>query len=311
MDVLGDILSTLELRSTFYYRAELTAPFAISMPEHPEVIRFHVASEGPGWIELPSGESVRFSAGDLILIPHGAAQVLANAPGGEPVPLRTVLEEIRYDGGGPLVFGGGGAKTVVVCGHFGFAHKVMHPVIASLPALIHVKGRADRHYTWLEQFLVYMDGESKLRSEAWREVIKRLAEIIFIYVLREYMGSHPHSTAALMALVDPQIGKALQAIHATPAGDWSVDTLAARAAMSKTVFAARFRETLGVTPARYLVSWRMHKASALLMSRSDRSIREIAWEVGYESEAAFNRTFKEHFGAPPGRYRRSLPSVQL
>jgi transcriptional regulator GlxA family with amidase domain len=74
--------------------------------------------------------------------------------------------------------------------------------------------------------------------------------------------------------------------------------------MSKTVFAERFRVALGLTPARYLASWRMHKARALL-DRSNRSIREIAWDVGYESEAAFNRVFKEHFGSPPGRYRRA------
>ena len=81
----------------------------------------------------------------------------------------------------------------------------------------------------------------------------------------------------------------------------------ARAAMSKTVFAERFREALGMTPARYVASWRMHKARALL-DHSTRSVREIAWDVGYESEAAFNRVFKEHFGAPPGRYRRETES---
>lgn len=112
-----------------------------------------------------------------------------------------------------------------------------------------------------------------------------------------------------MALADPHIGKALQAIHAEPANDWSVDTLAQRAAMSKSVLAQRFTEAVGVPPARYVVSWRMHKARALL-DHSTRSIREIAWDVGYESETAFNRVFKEHFGAPPGRFRRSLESDQ-
>ncbi len=307
MDILGDILSTLELRSTLYFRAELTAPFSIAVPEDRDVIRFHVANEGPCWIDLPSGESARFSAGDLVHVPHGAAHVLADSPSAHPVPLPNVLDESGFDGTGPLIFGGGGTKTVIVCGYFAFTHEVMHPVIASLPALIHVKGRAERHYTWLEQLLAYMEGESKAHSEAWGEVTKCVSEILFIYVLREYMGKHPHSTGALMALVDPHIGKALQAIHTEPAADWSVDALATRAAMSKTVFAERFREALGVTPARYLAAWRMHKARALL-NRSERSIREIAWQVGYESEAAFNRAFKEHFSVPPGRYRRAHES---
>jgi transcriptional regulator GlxA family with amidase domain len=137
------------------------------------------------------------------------------------------------------------------------------------------------------------------------EVTRRVSEILFLYVLREYMGGHPNSTAALMALTDTHIGKALVAIHSNPAAEWPVETLAATAAMSKSTFAERFRATLGVTPARYVVLWRMHKARTLL-DRSGLSVRQIAWEVGYESEAAFNRVFKDYFGAPPGRFRRQL-----
>jgi AraC family transcriptional regulator, activator of mtrCDE len=167
MDILGDILSTLELRSVLYFRAELTAPFSIAVPKDRQVIRFHVANEGPCWIQLPTGESAQFSAGDLVLVPHGSAHVLADSPSGSPVPLPKVLDESGFDGSGPLLFGGGGSKCSLVCGHFAFAHEVMHPVIASLPALIHVKGRAERHYTWLEQLLAYMEGESKAQLEAW------------------------------------------------------------------------------------------------------------------------------------------------
>ena len=313
MDLLGDILSTLELHSTVYFRAELTAPFSIAVPADRAVIRFHVANEGPCWIELPSGESTLFSAGDLVLVPHGAAHVLADSPKATPVPLHNVpvplpnvMDESGFDGTGPLIFGGGGTRTALVCGYFAFKHDIMHPVITSLPALIHVRGSAQRHYAWLEQLLAYMEGESKSRSEAWGEVIKRISEILFVYVLREYMGKHPNSTGALMALVDTHIGRALQALHAQPEADWSVEELAARAGMSKSVFVDHFREKLGLTPARYVTSWRMHKAR-MLLDRSERSIRQIAWDVGYESEAAFNRVFKEHFGTPPGRFRRTHP----
>jgi AraC-like DNA-binding protein len=309
MDVLGDILSTLQLQSTVYFRAELTAPFSIAVPEDRQVIRFHVASDDPCCIALPSGESARFSPGDLVFVPHGAAHVLSDSPGMRPVPLARVLETSGFDGTGPLVFGGGGKKTVIVCGYFAFAQDLMHPVIASLPALIHVPGQSGQQSAWLVPLLAYVEWESKARPEAWGEVVKRLSEILFVYVLREYIGTQPSSAGALMALVDPHIGKALQAIHAEPANDWSVDKLAQRAGMSKSTFAQRFADTLGVTPARYVVSWRMHKAHALL-DRSTRSIREVAWDVGYESETAFNRVFKEYFGAPPGRYRRSLESDQ-
>ncbi len=305
MDLLGDILSTLELRSSLYFRAELTAPFSIAVPEDRNVIRFHVASEGPCRIELPSGESTDFLAGDLVLVPHGAAHVLSDSQQAKPVPLRNVLDESGFDGTGPLVFGGGGSRTVIVCGYFAFGQEVMHPVIASLPALVHVRGTGEHHYAWLEQLLAYMEAESKIRADAWAEVTRRVAEILFIYSLREYVRMHPRASGALLALSDHRIAKALQAVHLDPSANWSVDNLAEHAALSKTAFAESFHRMVGVTPMSYVVAWRMHKARALL-GRSERSIQAIALEVGYDSESAFNRVFKKHFGAPPGRFRRAL-----
>jgi AraC family transcriptional regulator, activator of mtrCDE len=305
MDLLGDILSTLELRSTLYFRAELTAPFSIAVPEDRHVIRFHVANEGPCRIELPSGESTDFCAGDLVLVPHGAAHVLSDSAAARPVPLHKVLDQTGFDGTGPLVFGGGGSRTVIVCGYFAFGQEIMHPVIASLPGLVHVRARGERQYAWLEQLLAYMEAESKARAEAWAEITSRVAEILFIYTLREYVRMHPQPGGALLALSDHRIAKALQAVHADPSEDWTLDSLAERAALSKTAFAESFRKMVGVTPMSYVVSWRMHKARALI-ARSERSIQAIALEVGYDSESAFNRAFKEHFGAPPGRFRRAL-----
>jgi AraC family transcriptional regulator, activator of mtrCDE len=304
MDLLGDILSTLKLRSQLYFRAELTAPFSIAVPEDRQVIRFHVANEGPCRIELPSGESADFFAGDLVLVPHGAAHVLSDSPALPPVPLDHVLGDCKFDGTGPLVFGGGGRPTVIVCGYFAFDQEVMHPVISSLPALVHLEGRAGRDFAWLEQLLASMEAETRARAEAWQEITTRMAEILFVYTLREYMGQHPNSTGALMALSDHRIARALRAVHADPAVDWSIDALAERASLSKTAFGEAFRRMIGVTPMQYIISWRMHKARALL-DRTERSVQQIALEVGYESESSFNRAFKEQFGAPPGRFRRA------
>jgi AraC family transcriptional activator of mtrCDE len=304
MDVLGDILSTLELRSTMYFRAELTAPFSIAVPPDPNVIRFHVASEGPCHITLPSGESGTFLAGDLALVPHGAAHVLSDSRAETAVPLPDVLHRSGFNGSGPLVFGGGGSRTVIVCGYFGFAPEAIHPVVESLPPLIILKADAARHYGWLERLIEQMDMESRARGSAWGEIVRRLSEILFLYVLREYAGANPSSTGALMALGDSRIGRALQAIHRDPAADWSVEDLAAKAALSRSAFAEQFREKLGTTPTRYLAAWRMHKARYLIRN-TGKSAQEIALEVGYESESAFNRAFREHFGEPPGRFRRA------
>lgn len=304
MDVLGDILATLRLSSSLYFRADLSAPFSIAVPENRRVIRFHVASRGPCWIGLATGESVWGQDGDLILVPHGAAHVLADSPQTSTVPLSDVLTSASFDGAGPLVYGGGGTNSVIVCGYFSFQHEIVHPVIDSLPRLLHFSAGSSGRFRWIEQLLAYLEAEARDHVTGWQEVAQRLAEVLFICVLREYMGRSAHSTGGLMALADPRLGNALRAIHANPAADWSIAELASRAAMSKTVFAERFRAQLGVTPARYVVLWRMHKSRALL-DRTDQPVGAIASSVGYESEAAFNRVFKAYFGSPPGRYRRT------
>lgn len=303
MDVLGDILATLRLRSSLYFRAELSAPFAIAVPEDHGVIRFHVVAKGCCSISLPTGEAVECREGDLVLVPHGAAHVLADGPTRATVPLPQVLKSARFDGSGPLTYGGGGTSSAIVCGHFGFQHEITHPVIATLPGLLHLSTSRGGDFLWVEQLLAYLNAEATSRNMGSQEIAQRLAEILFICVLREYASRSPHSSGALMALADRQLGGALRAIHANPSADWSIGELSSRAAMSRTVFVERFRERMGVTPARYVVLWRMHKARALL-ERRDTSIAFIASSVGYESESTFTRAFKSYFGAPPGRYRR-------
>lgn len=150
-----------------------------------------------------------------------------------------------------------------------------------------------------------MNSESRIREQAWEEIITRVAEILFIYTLRDCLHLHPHrhASGALVALSDHRIARALQAVPAEPAFAWSIDALAARAALSRSAFTDIFRAALGVSPMQYVTIRRMHKARALL-DRPGYNIQQIALDVGYESESAFNRAFRRYFGAPPGRYRR-------
>ena len=304
MDVLSDILATLRLHSCLYFRAELSAPFSIAVPEDRDVIRFHMVAKGPCWVGLPTGESVGCREGDLVLIPHGAAHVLADRPeGNDPVPLLHVLDVTHFDGAGPLIYGGSGMGSAIVCGYFSFQHEITHPVIATLPRLLHVSTDRGGHFSWVERLLAYLHAETSAGGIGSQEIAQRLAEILFICVLREYACQSPHTSGALAALADSHLGNALRTIHADPAAKWSLDKLSARAAMSRTVFAERFRKLMGVTPARYVTLWRMHKAR-LLLEQSDQSIASVATSVGYESESTFTRAFKGYFGAPPGQYRR-------
>lgn len=301
VDVLGEILNTLELSSQLYFRAELGAPFAIAVPAEPGVIRFHVVAHGPCHIAL-AGDTVPLRPGDLVLVPHGSAHVLSDAPGRPATPLAEALESSRFDGAGPLRFGGDAAKSVLVCGHFAFGEAILHPLLASLPPMMLLRSDAGSGYAWIEQVVRSLEGEARNRRIGYVEVVRRLSEILLVEVLRAYADRG--DLASLAILADPHLGRALAAMHAEPDRSWSLDELARIAGHSRTLFVERFRARMGVAPMKYLASWRMQRARRLL-ARPDGSVADVARRVGYASESAFNRCFREHFGASPGRFRRA------
>jgi AraC-like DNA-binding protein len=305
LDVLGEILATLEWSSQLYFRAELGPPFGITVPERRGVIRFHVAAAGSCAIHVEGTEPVRLAPGDLVLVPHGAAHVLTDVAGRPAVPLSRVLADAGFDGTGPLVLGGGdGPSTVLVCGHFAFAGALLPPLLAALPPLLHVRAEDGGSYAWMEHVLRRLEAEARTRATGHVEVVRRLSEILLIEVLRG--SGESGEPGFLSAMMDPQLGRALQAIHAEPEAAWSLGELAGLAGHSRTCFVERFRECIGMSPMKYLASWRLLKARHLL-GCSEQPVSEVARRVGYRSESAFNRAFREQFGVPPGQFRRTRP----
>jgi transcriptional regulator GlxA family with amidase domain len=135
-------------------------------------------------------------------------------------------------------------------------------------------------------------------------VATRLAEVLVIQLLRAHIASGPsRSKGWLRAVFDPQLGTALSALHDKVNVPWTVESLAESAGMSRSAFAARFKELLGQTPLEYVTEWRMQKAIQLL-ERRDKKIPEVARLVGYESDAAFSKAFKRIVRANPGEYLR-------
>jgi AraC-like DNA-binding protein len=91
-------------------------------------------------------------------------------------------------------------------------------------------------------------------------------------------------------------------LHRKPAEPWTIAALAREVGISRAVLAERFRRYMGEPPMSYLTRWRLQLGARMLKS-SSRSVAEIAEDVGYESEASFNRAFKREFEVPPARYR--------
>jgi len=149
-----------------------------------------------------------------------------------------------------------------------------------------------------------------LGTEAWEAragsalVIERLLEILLIEVIRHQGEEQAHAHTGLIAgLADPQIAACLHALHETPSRDWSVATLAKAAGASRSVFAQRFCQVVGMPPMRYLLRWRM--ALAKEMIGQGISISEIAFACGYRSVSGFSVAFARHVGCPPSHLRHS------
>jgi AraC-like DNA-binding protein len=160
------------------------------------------------------------------------------------------------------------------------------------------------------------NGQNKERENREREIKGKKNSKIDGKVERKLSKSQTHSKLVngqggwLRALMDNQIGKALQAIHARPQQDWTVEELALTVAMSRSAFSARFTALVGLSPLAYVTRWRMQRASEMIRHQH-LSLGEVAMRVGYESEAAFRKAFKRETGVAPGAYRRETQVLKI
>jgi len=307
MDILNDILDTLDLKGVLYFRTDFSPPWAVSVPDHGAAARFHLVVQGRCHVAFESGAAVTLNPGDLILIPRGRAHVLADDKGREAASLETVMARVGYDGQGVFVIGDGDpdASTQMVCGHFTFRRGADHPLLTALPDYFTASAAMRARQPWLDEMLRLVARRmfsGEIGSEA---AVTRLSEIVFIELLRLGFGQDPGLQVLLDAFTDHQIGRALRLIHADPAHGWTVEALAREVGMSRSRFAERFSGLIGSGPMAYLADWRLQKALSLLED-SRLSVQQIAVRTGYQSPAAFTRAFTGRFGSPPTEYRREL-----
>ena len=276
MDVLSDVLRVFELRGTLYFRAELGAPFGLAVPENAGATRFHVALRGACYLAVPQVEPVQLCRGDLALVPHGTPHTLADEPTRTPTELDDALARSRWAGQGAFRHGGQGEVTTLVCGHFAFERDVLHPLLDALPRVLHLPAREGRSFTWLDDAMSFLGDEAQNGRPGSDVVLERLAEILFIQMLRAYVERAGDDARVLAAIADPHLGRALAAMHEDPARRWSLLELARRAGHSRSVFAERFAGLVGVPPMQSSRaggwSWRRSRSRAA-GSRSPRSAR--------------------------------------
>lgn len=317
-DLFADLLRSIRLRSSVWFRPELRAPWGFSIDDKGTV--FHIVTGGNCWLEVKRLASpVRLAAGDFVVVTRGAWHAMRDAPATRPVDFFDLVERHAPNEKGVFRAGGRGAVTRLVCGGMLFENGATDPLLAVLPPLIHVAASDQGAALRLRLTVEHVTEELDSAPPGVETVVTRLADILFIEAVRMYLDESKDTAKSgwLAAVRDQQVGQALALLHGQPHESWTVASLAHRVALSRSTFAARFAQLVGEPPLRYLTRLRLNRASERLRS-SDAKLSTIAAAVGYESVAAFVKAFKRCVGVTPGEYRRmrqpssvAIPSREL
>jgi AraC-like DNA-binding protein len=265
---------------------------------------FHVVTLGRCLLEVEGCEDHVLQSGQFALVPHGTGHRLTSEHGVTPARLFDLPREQVSDRYEILRHGGGGAPTTITGGAVRFDHPVAHRLVSLQPDVITLDAWNAPELESIQSTLRLMALEAQEMRPGGEAIVTRLADILVIQAIRSWIAKDPAAqTGWLGALQDKQIGRALALVHRNPSYPWTLESLASEVAMSRSAFAARFTSLVGEPAMHYVARWRMNVAVTWL-KEDDVPLAEVAGRLGYESEAAFRRTFKRVIGVSPGAVRR-------
>ncbi|WP_406415342.1 AraC family transcriptional regulator [Streptomyces sp. NBC_00873] len=309
MDVLSDVVAVTRTGRSRSAHVRWHAPWRQEFASVPGSAGFQVVLQGSCWLLPPEAQPVQLGAGDVVFLPHGSGHTLADSPetpvtapacGPDDHQLSGTYASDSVDRSGD-----DGPVTVVLCGAYQLDPSRTHPLLLTLPQLIHLPTQAVRH-PQLSSAVELLAAEVENPRLGTDAAVPALLDALLLYILRIWFNGQSslgNTTGWAAALNDPPVTAALHAIHRDPASPWTVAKLAAEAGLSRAPFARRFALLIGQPPLGYLTWWRMTTAARLLRT-SDAPLRSIAAQVGYTSEFAFANAFKRTHGTAPGTYRR-------
>jgi AraC-like DNA-binding protein len=315
MDALSEAMRAVRITGALFFNGEFAAPWrfitpaqdqlrASISPDSDRLVLFHLVTEGHASARISGHDEVSLAAGDIIVFPHGDAHELWNGRTSRLFPGARLLPKLAKGELAAEKWGGDGPVTRIICGYLGCERHAESLFLSGLPALLKTNVRSSPAGAWIESAIRHCASEPELHQPGRLAVLAKLAETVFVETLCRYMDElPPERTGWLAGARDPRVGRALALVHRNPARAWTLPELARASGTSRTVLADRFAQLMGESPLAYLARWRLQLGARLLLT-TNRTILQVACDVGYESEAAFNRAFKRTFGAPPGRYRR-------
>jgi AraC-like DNA-binding protein len=322
MDAISEALKVVRVTGAAFFHAEFTAPWGFDSPPTEKIAAalpavgterlaiYHLVIEGVAQVRADGRPALSLAAGDLVVFPHGHRHTMSN---GRPRTMHDMARDLPHllsEHLPVMRLGGDGASTRFVCGYFGFDRNASRLFLAGLPPMIKVGIRDSARASWLENSIGYVMAEAAHRRPGSAALLSKLSEALFVEALSRYMDQMPPACTGWLAGVrDAVVGRALAALHRDPSHRWTVAALAREAGASRTILAERFMHFLGEPPMSYLANWRL-QLGARMLETTRHTVNQVAVEVGYESEAAFNRAFKREFGLPPAKYRRTWTAEQ-
>lgn len=297
-DPLSELIDHMRVSTQVHGLFEVSAPFALRFEPHAGVdVMLLSVLRGSAAVSSAGATPSTLSSGDLMLATRSVALDLKDAPSSR-APVQRIAQCQQLTTAEDR--GRGGARTRFVGVGFLISPMSRQAILAQLPPLLVTA--SDDNPTLAAAAGLFRSEAASPRSGS-RALLSRLAEVIFIDLLRRAGQREEGRCGELKALADPQLARALALVHAQPAASWTIESLGRAVGLSRSAFAARFLAKVGEPPLHYVARWRMRRAAQLLID-GDAGLGDVARQVGYRSEASFSRAFARFVGSPPGTFRR-------
>jgi AraC-like DNA-binding protein len=313
MDLLSSVMSSVRIETTGIVMMRLSAPWGLLVEKNPAASLFAL-TEGTCEIRSAQGERIVLEAGDVVLLSHNQDGEVASDAHAPLARLGDVFAAnelpIWRPGRAPgaplrLEHGGGGEPAMALSLLFGFRERLSQTYFSVLPDLLVLRRDDYRMFPWIQMTLAFLMSEAEQPGEGYVAVASRLAELLFVYIVRAHLLLHPEQTSGwLRGASDRRIARALGAMHERMAEPWTVASLASLAGMSRSTFAATFAALVGQPPLDYLLQRRMEAATQRLEA-GETSLPRLARDLGYSSQHSFTVAFTRVIGMPPATYRRA------
>jgi len=305
MDPLSEVLALMKPQLHVAGGFAVPNDMAIHFPKH-QGVKCYAMLVGQCWLVVEGvPEPVLLQAGDCFLLPRGLPFRLATDIELEPMAYTDAFARLGLRSEALGVTAG---ARFIAGGHFALSGGHAEMILQSLPPIVHIRRESDR--AAMRWSLERMREELSDPQPGGSLIAQQLAYMMLIQALRLHLADAASAGSGwLSALSDKQMSVAITSMHEEPGRAWTLQSLAERVGMSRSVFALRFRETVGATPMEYLTRWRMLLAAERLKNSGD-GLCVIAQGLGYESESAFGKAFRRVMGCSPRQYGRKIVNSQ-